>query len=377
MESLTQWSVDKVYAWFCSLGFQAYEKQIRDNEITGEVLIHLHHDALRDLDIHSLGKRLVILKAIYQLKVQHHIPITSDDYIPPDVDNLRGMVGEPSQTEVLNQVEGVLEEQEVMIGHLQREVGRLTRELTRMNHDFVRFKEDVRPMGGSRFTRVDKPLSLSVNRPTPILTKVLGSPKGNGSAASATVSGSNNYSTLSPMPGITGGNFASAVPASPSSPSDYSGLKSHGWGDMAALRRSGSLQSGDGSTTRSNARTKVHSMDKSATPPATTPLDSTGDCVIRVFSDKGIHREHESYKTFRVSSEDPGHKILLQALKKYNINDDWRKYTLCIMCGNQEHCLQLEDRPLHLFQQLLEANESPYLVLKSNRASATTPLRED
>ncbi|RKP34391.1 sterile alpha motif/pointed domain-containing protein, partial [Dimargaris cristalligena] len=80
MESLTQWDVNKVYSWFCSLGFQAYEKQIRDNQITGEVLLHLHHEALRDLSIDSLGKRLVILKAIYQLKLQHRVPITTEDY---------------------------------------------------------------------------------------------------------------------------------------------------------------------------------------------------------------------------------------------------------------------------------------------------------
>ncbi|KAL8716617.1 MAG: hypothetical protein Q9225_006062, partial [Loekoesia sp. 1 TL-2023] len=47
----------------------------------------------------------------------------------------------------------------------------------------------------------------------------------------------------------------------------------------------------------------------------------------------------EIFKSFRVSMEDPCHKVLPAALKKYNINADWRQYALYIVFGDQERCL--------------------------------------
>lgn len=40
------------------------------------------------------------------------------------------------------------------------------------------------------------------------------------------------------------------------------------------------------------------------------------------------------YRSFRVTLEDPCHKVLPAALKKYKINDDWRQYALFICYGN-------------------------------------------
>jgi len=39
------------------------------------------------------------------------------------------------------------------------------------------------------------------------------------------------------------------------------------------------------------------------------------------------------YKSFRVTLDDPCHKVLPAALKKYKINDDWRQYALFICYG--------------------------------------------
>ena len=40
------------------------------------------------------------------------------------------------------------------------------------------------------------------------------------------------------------------------------------------------------------------------------------------------------YKSFRVTLDDPCHKVLPAALKKYKINDDWKQYALFICYGN-------------------------------------------
>lgn len=50
------------------------------------------------------------------------------------------------------------------------------------------------------------------------------------------------------------------------------------------------------------------------------------------------------YKSFRVTLDDPCHKVLPAALKKYKINDDWRQYALFICYGTTgEYALGRDD----------------------------------
>ena len=57
-----------------------------EHGVDGEALVHLDHEALKDLGVRALGKRILILKAIYFLKIQNDIPISSRNYIPQTVD---------------------------------------------------------------------------------------------------------------------------------------------------------------------------------------------------------------------------------------------------------------------------------------------------
>lgn len=43
----------------------------------------LNSETLRELGVPTIGQRLAILKAIYQLKIANSIPIDEDHYIPP------------------------------------------------------------------------------------------------------------------------------------------------------------------------------------------------------------------------------------------------------------------------------------------------------
>lgn len=78
----------------------------------------------------------------------------------------------------------------------------------------------------------------------------------------------------------------------------------------------------------------------------------------------------EIFKTFRVSMDDPCHKVLPAALKKYQINADWQQYALYIVYGDQERCLGLEERPLILFKQLDKEGRKPMFMLRKH----TQPL---
>lgn len=62
--------------------------------------------------------------------------------------------------------------------------------------------------------------------------------------------------------------------------------------------------------------------------------------------------------------------LLLQALKRYNITDDWRQYALYIVHGDQERCLGLEEKPLMLFKQLDKEGRKPMFMLRRHASPA-------
>jgi hypothetical protein len=64
--------------------------------------------------------------------------------------------------------------------------------------------------------------------------------------------------------------------------------------------------------------------------------------------------------------EDPCYKVLPAALKKYNINADWRQYALYIVYGDQERCLGMDERPLILFKQLDKEGRKPMFMLRKH-----------
>ncbi len=78
----------------------------------------------------------------------------------------------------------------------------------------------------------------------------------------------------------------------------------------------------------------------------------------------------EIFKSFRVSIDDPCHKVLPVALKKYNISADWRQYALYIVHGDQERCLGLNEKPLILFKQLDKEGRKPMFMLRKHAAPA-------
>ena len=56
---------------------------IPEHNISGDVLCLLDPEALKDMGIATIGQRLAILKAVYNVKLAQNIPIESDHYVPP------------------------------------------------------------------------------------------------------------------------------------------------------------------------------------------------------------------------------------------------------------------------------------------------------
>ncbi|KAF8202199.1 hypothetical protein BJ912DRAFT_432414 [Pholiota molesta] len=80
---LLDWEEADVHQWFSVLGFAHYERQIREHGIRGDTLCLLDAEALKSMGVASVGQRLSILKAIYDLKIALNIPLGEDDYVPP------------------------------------------------------------------------------------------------------------------------------------------------------------------------------------------------------------------------------------------------------------------------------------------------------
>jgi len=99
------------------------------------------------------------------------------------------------------------------------------------------------------------------------------------------------------------------------------------------------------------------------------PLPSAGlptPTALPSQSGSSTNPQVEIFKSFRVSIDDPCHKVLPVALKKYNITADWRQYALYIVHGDQERCLGLNEKPLILFKQLDREGRKPMFMLRKH-----------
>ncbi|KAK5939257.1 hypothetical protein PMZ80_008560 [Knufia obscura] len=122
----------------------------------------------------------------------------------------------------------------------------------------------------------------------------------------------------------------------------------------------------------SNASTLIPSREMSASvppqsssgglrPSTSTNTNSTSNSKSEVDADDP---SVQIFKSFRVALDDPCWKVLPAALRKYNINADWRQYALYIVYGDQERCVGLEEKPLALFKDLDREGKKPMFMLR-------------
>ncbi|KAJ2129567.1 U3 small nucleolar RNA-associated protein, partial [Coemansia sp. RSA 921] len=110
----------------------AFHRHKFENSIDGVVLINLDHESLKDLGIRALGKRLLVLKSIYFLKLQHDVPITSDSYVPRTVD------AEPDYAHSSSFQRKHTRQTEENISRLMEDISTLSSEVTTVRNDMQR-----------------------------------------------------------------------------------------------------------------------------------------------------------------------------------------------------------------------------------------------
>ena len=52
------------------------------------MLLHLDHETLKEIGLSSIGHRLILLKAVYNLKIAHGLPVEADNWKPEGIASL-------------------------------------------------------------------------------------------------------------------------------------------------------------------------------------------------------------------------------------------------------------------------------------------------
>lgn len=94
---VTEWEDPQVSNWLASLSLGNLAASFKDQGITGDVLVQLDNEALKELGVDSVGQRLALLGGIYRLKETWGLDIDAGDYRPQcESDEVVSAHGTPS-----------------------------------------------------------------------------------------------------------------------------------------------------------------------------------------------------------------------------------------------------------------------------------------
>ncbi|POS88108.1 hypothetical protein EPUL_000530 [Erysiphe pulchra] len=406
---ITQWTADECADFVSSLGLHQYGDQFLENDIVGEALVALQHDELKQMGVNSVGHRLTILKSVYDIKVKQEVPIENDHYIPLCKLNLLYLI-DISSPILAAEAEGqsataTLKDIKLLVEQLRLRDERMTAaesELRRITFEYSRLREDLLPV--FRMAKEGKPLPYpsantnGFNSSNYDNSSNISPPLSSSSAMQPGIS--RNYSTkkffidqpknLSPTYAHSGqdrslleqtldqsttsdrnlqsyphssatnnnnavspGNLSSLPsPTSPQPPLGCSTLGSRSYRSEQSISGRSNFGQHDGDQNQSTTLGRENTKSAPRRIQATTIDNSSSGGSVEIF------------KSFRVSMDDPCYKVLPAALKKYNINAPWEQYALYIVYGDNERCLDMDEKPLILFKQLDKEGKKPMFMLR-------------
>lgn len=492
---VNKWTEQQVVDWLSTVGLSKYARDFKSNGITGDVLVLLDDEALKDIGVVTIGQRLALLSAIYRLKQQFGIPIQDGDWVPKAVEAQE----QASNALTTAHMSGALRQRDDRIRLLESQILRLADYLARFQQDMASVARHV----GVKAHSIDTPItlvsnslhshnssessipsmstygsnsdlastaasSLPLESPTsrnvaglvsPTRSAGFAYPAGHAMSgfkpATVTSARSDSIGGNSPMTPTTAAQSYAASSSHAVGPTDLSPTQSTpsatptslgsqpgfphqlsqqqqpqqpqqqpssaGSGSMVSPTRrlahqnalsqpdasgpsraragslgtstafstNGSSPFASGSASTSNEaissanagnaasrsaadreERKDTSTTSSSEPNAKTvaaAASSTSSATSTSASANSASSDSNPYKSFRVTLDDPCYKVLPAALKKYKINDDWRKYALFICYGKTERCLSYDEKPLLLFQKLKENEQSPVFMLRHIR----------
>ncbi|KAH6642087.1 hypothetical protein C7974DRAFT_95027 [Boeremia exigua] len=416
---IMDWSPEQVADYVSDLGLEQYCDTFVDEGIAGDVLVSLQHAELKEMGVASVGHRLTILKAVYDVKVKQNVPVEPDDYVPLSADT-SALEAPPTQDDFAKVIR-VVQARDERIHTAEAELRHLREDLTRVIDENKRLREEVLPLVrmlkeqqqtlptlpphdhvASPPQTADLRTGSSLSRKFSTKKLFLGSAPKNPSptiqehralvdhssldpSAAAVAASSHLTASLGPGPQMS----PSAVPQpSPTSPAynvgrtqytrpeiprthqDHDATQSWAYADQVAVSRDPRATPGLPTSRSMGRAAPTPSPDDRDRDPPLSGGSSTNTMQPSSSSQQApsSNPQVEIFKSFRVSIDDPCHKVLPVALKKYNITADWRQYALYIVHGDQERCLGLNERPLILFKQLDKEGRKPMFMLRKHAA---------
>ncbi|CAO2655285.1 Nn.00g103490.m01.CDS01 [Neocucurbitaria sp. VM-36] len=423
---IMEWSADQAADFIADLGLEQYADTFVDEGITGDVLAALQHAELKEMGVGSVGHRLTILKAVYEIKIRQNVPMEPDDYVPLSADT-SAQEAPPTQDDFAKVIR-VVQARDERIHTAESELRHLREDLSRVMDENKRLREEILPLvrmlkdsqqplptphehtvtsppateqrsGGSSLSRKFSTKKLFLGsapkNPSPTIQehRALVDHSSLDPSAAAVAASSHLTASLGGGQQMSPNSIAQPSPTSPA----------YTQGQARQYNRDISRTGHDHDSTPGWAQTNTWASDTTivsdrnrdprATPaplssrpmrgnaaPTLNPDDrdpplSGGSSTLNAptsnpASTPSTNPQVEIFKSFRVSIDDPCHKVLPVALKKYNITADWRQYALYIVHGDQERCLGLNERPLILFKQLDKEGRKPMFMLRKHAAPA-------
>ncbi|KAI0731203.1 hypothetical protein C8Q76DRAFT_670039 [Earliella scabrosa] len=319
--NILDWDENDVHNWLTKLGFPQYEQQVKEHNISGDVLCMLDPDSLKEIGIATIGQRLAILKAVYNVKLAQNIPIEQDHYVPPSEAEER---------------------------HEHISVERLYDLLKDQGDRLRALEEDNRRLSDAMGSCLEDLNHLRHAPPRPPTAE-----------AESPVQRSHSFK------------WASFVKPSKSPTKAQPDVESP---QPSPQRMEHDIHN---NMARPGASTFV---DKSRPNPSTTVNNDPSTSQQTTYANTNTLQppgpprpqrqdSQDNLKSFKVSLDDPAWKVLPAALKKYKINnDDWQNYAMFICYGAPgnriERCLSYDEKPLLLFQKLKDAKKNPVFMLK-------------
>ncbi|KAL3444988.1 hypothetical protein BJX65DRAFT_165263 [Aspergillus insuetus] len=404
---ITEWTAEECASFVASLGLRQYCPAFIENGIVGDALIALRHDELKEMGIASVGHRLTILKSVYETKVKQDIPLDADHYIPLSAD--QSMNESATQEDIARLIQSIRLRDERIVT--------VEAELRRVAEDYRRLREELLPV-----FKMAKDRSQPLPPPTAVPTSdnyhdstLSGQTLTGQSSSGITIldrSGSIISRTFSKR--VHGGTTPKNSSPTHIPPSIH---ESRTYNDGSNLDPSAAAVAASSHLSTMNGKSQLSPNLPSPTSPGNhygAPQTLASRAYSQPSSNRTHHDHHEDtlqpqsrpdrlaptpssasrpdiptrsdsragggetpsveiFKSFRVSVDDPCYKVLPAALKKYNINGDWKQYALYIVYGDQERCLGLEERPLILFKQLEKEGRKPMFMLRKQQHALDNP----
>ncbi|PSK42951.1 hypothetical protein B9Z65_6905 [Elsinoe australis] len=402
---ITDWTPPQCGDYMKSLGLGQYAEAMIDEAINGEALIEMQHQDLKDMGITSVGHRLTVLKGVYEIKVKQNIPLDPDHYVPLSAEDASKEMA-ATQDDIGRIIDSIrLRDQRIIAAEselraMKEDVHRLIEENRKLREETLplirKAKDWSHPLPNPEQPMTTPPADFKPTTTSGLSRKFstkrlfLGNAPKN---PSPTVAGPTlaDSSSLDPSAAaLAASNHLTASMTSQNSPNTTQQLSptSPAYSVAPSSHRfprnttdgSSTLRPGpdDNYTHYAPSRDTQATLTAPSLAPSSVPTPSSEmppSTSSRRDKQRDTARAEENsnieiFKSFRVSIEDPCHKVLPVALKRYNINDDWRQYALYIVHGDQERCLGLEEKPLMLFKQLDREGRKPMFMLRKHASPA-------